>query len=47
MYGQGKTKTELTSGENGCSKTATTYAGTYCSGLIMHDNWKIKKDYPW
>ena len=47
MYGQGKTKTELTSGPFGCSKTATTYAGAYCSGLIMHDGWKIGKDYPW
>ena len=47
MYGQGKDRTELTSGDHGCSKTATTYAGTYCSGLILHDGWKIEKDYPW
>ena len=45
--GQGKTKTELTSGQRGCSKTATTYAGTYCGALIMYDGWKITDDYPW
>ena len=47
MYGQGKTKTELTSGLLGCSKTATELAGLYCGALIMHDDWKIEKDYPW
>ena len=47
MLGQGKTKAELTSSERGCSKTATTYAGAYCGALIMHDGWKIEKDYPW
>ena len=48
MYGQGKDRTTLLiSGEYGCSKTATTYAGAYCGALIMHDGWKIEKDYPW
>ena len=47
MYGQGKNRTELTSGQYGCSKTATTFAGAYCGALIMHDGWKIEKDYPW
>ncbi len=47
MYGQGRSRTELTSGSYGCSKTATSNAGTYCSGLIMHDGWKIAPDYPW
>ena len=47
MYGQGNKRIVLKSGTKGCSKTATTDAGTYCSGLILHDNWKIEKDYPW
>ena len=48
MYGQGKDRTTLLiSGEFGCSKTATTYAGTYCGALIMLDGWKIAPDYPW
>ena len=45
MYGQGKNRTELTSGlSKGCSKSK---AGFYCGALIMHDGWKIDKDYPW
>ena len=47
MFGQGKIKTELTSSGYGCSKTATTSAGAYCGALILHDDWKIDKDYPW
>ncbi len=47
MYGQGRSRTELTSGAYACSKTATTYAGVYCGALIMLDGWKIEKDYPW
>jgi len=47
MFGQGISKSDLTSGSLGCSKTATTYAGSYCGALIMHDGWKIEKDYPW
>lgn len=48
MFGQGKDRTTLTSpGERSCSKTATGSAGIYCGALIMHDNWKIEKDYPW
>ena len=47
MCGQGKNRTALTSGQHGCSKTATTYAGSYCGALILHDGWKIEKDYPW
>ncbi len=47
MLGQGNDRTTLTSGKYGCSKTATTSAGTYCGALIMHDGWKIEKDYPW
>lgn len=47
MYGQGFQRTVLTSDSRGCSKTATGYAGAYCGALIMHDGWKIEKDYPW
>ncbi len=47
MYGQGIQRTVLTSGELGCSKTATTYVGSYCGALIIHDGWKIEKYYPW
>ena len=47
MYGQGKNRTALTSGQYACSKTATTHSGGYCGALIMHDGWKIEKDYPW
>ena len=48
MYGHGRTKVELTSnGAYDCSKSATTYAGISCGALIMHDGWKIEKDYPW
>ena len=48
MIGQGKTKAELTtSDERGCSKTATAPVGAYCGALIMHDGWKIDKNYPW
>ena len=47
MYGQGLSRTKLTSGDKGCSKTATAHAGDYCGALIMHDGWKIEKDYPW
>ena len=47
MYGQGKTKTELTSGQYSCSKTATLNAGVYCGALIMHNGWKIDENYPW
>ena len=47
MYGQGRSRTELKSGQKGCSKTATDIAGTYCGALIMHDGWKIAPDYPW
>lgn len=28
----------------GCNKDAHKY---YCAGLIMHDGWQIKDDYPW
>ena len=48
MYGQGYNRTVLKSNSyKGCSKTATGLAGIYCSALIMHDGWKIEKDYPW
>ena len=47
MFGQGKNRTTLTSGQCGCSKTAKTYAGDYCGALIMYDGWKIDKNYPW
>ncbi len=47
MYGQGNSRTALTSGDKGCSKTATGFAGLYCGALIMHDGWKIAPDYPW
>ncbi len=48
MYGQGFQRNVLTgSNFKGCSKNATTYAGLYCNGLILHDGWKIEKDYPW
>ena len=48
FIGQGFDRTTLTSStERGCSKKATTYAGSYCGALIMHDGWKIEKDYPW
>ena len=33
-----------------CSKTVkgvNSFAGLCCAGLIMHDGWKIKDDYPW
>ena len=47
MNGQGFSRTALKSGSKGCSKTATGLAGLYCGALIMHDGWKIEKDYPW
>ena len=47
MYGQGISRAALTPGYYGCSKTATDLAGLYCGALIMHDGWKIEKDYPW
>ena len=46
MFGQGKSKTELISGQYGCSKNSM-YSGPSCGALIMHDGWKIEKDYPW
>ena len=49
MYGQGIRRTGLAmpAGYYACSKTATTLAGLYCGALIMHDGWKIDKNYPW
>ncbi len=37
----GKTREDYTSN---CNKNGT---GTYCTALIMYDNWQIKDDYPW
>ena len=47
MYGQGKSRTAFTSGDRSCSKNGIYLPGTYCGALIMHDGWKIEKDYPW
>ena len=30
-----------------CSKTAGSYAGDMCGGLIQRDGWVISADYPW
>ena len=46
MYGQGKDRTTLRSGDNGCIKKGIS-SGFFCGALIMHDGWKIDKDYPW
>ena len=43
MYGQGKDSL-LTAGNKSCSKNGN---GDYCGALIMHDGWKISKEYPW
>ena len=48
MQGQGKDRATLTYGTYSCSKTSkVNYEGGYCGALIMHDGWKIDKDYPW
>jgi len=31
----------------GCCNRKSSFSGYYCSAVIMHDTWQIKKDYPW
>lgn len=42
-------RTELTDNSSfGCSDSSVgAWAGTYCSGLIISDGWRISDDYPW
>ncbi len=47
MFGQGKDRISLTSGDCSCSKDTAGSNGLYCGALIMLDGWKIAPDYPW
>ena len=48
MAGSGIERNELTSNnKRGCSKSTASLSGMFCGALIMHDGWKIDKNYPW
>lgn len=44
LYGEYNREKILTSGGNGCKKSASGY---WCTTIIVHDGWKISNDYPW
>ena len=45
-HGQGETRSGLTNGDFACTTNAGDGAGMSCLGLIIHDGWLIRKDYP-